>query len=100
MTTRTTTRKIHFSRPFELEGIDGPCPAGIYDVVTDEETIEDLTFLAWRRMATVMEIRRGGSVQAVLVDPTELDRALARDLEAGPRPDSGVANPSHLPRHP
>jgi hypothetical protein len=88
MSTRTTTKTITFRRPVALSGFDGPCPAGTYDVVTDEETIDDLTFLAWRRVATVIHVRNGGAVQAIRVDPIELDALLLADNDSRLSPES------------
>ncbi len=47
-------------RPFVLPGVDGLQPAGTYDVDTDEESIDDVSFLAWRRVATMIHQLVGG----------------------------------------
>ena len=54
MNLRTTSRTITFARPFSLDGLDETQPAGTYTVQTDEEPIEGLSFLAYRRVATVI----------------------------------------------
>ena len=54
MSLRTTSRTITFARPFSLDGLDETQPAGSYTVQTDEEPIEGLSFLAYRRVATVI----------------------------------------------
>jgi hypothetical protein len=50
-------------------------PAGTYAVDIDEELIEELSFLAYWRVATTIYLplhqRRHGSVQTVRVDPQE-----------------------------
>ena len=83
MTLRTTSKTITFARPFSLDGLDETQPAGSYTVRTDEEPIEGLSFLAYRRVATAIFLplsRRGeGSFQAAPVTPEDLDAALARD---------------------
>ena len=83
MTSRTTTKTITFSRPFSLPGLDETQPAGTYTVQTDEEPIEGLSFLAYRRIATVifLPLRRGGtgSFQAIPVTPEALDAAQVQD---------------------
>lgn len=79
MTTRTSRRTVSFSKPFHLNGLDGLQPAGEYLVDTDEETIDELTFIAWRRVATMIHIRRHGTTQVFRVDPVELDATLMRD---------------------
>lgn len=49
---------------------------GAYTVQTDEELLEGLSFLAYRRVATVIfvPLRHGGpgSLQAITIDPREL----------------------------
>ena len=83
MTSRTTTKTITFSRPFSLPGLDETQPAGTYTVQTDEEPIEGLSFLAYRRIATVifLPLRHGGtgSFQAIPVTPEALDAAQVQD---------------------
>jgi hypothetical protein len=37
MTTRSRSKSVVFSHPFELKGVDGILPPGDYGVVTDEE---------------------------------------------------------------
>ncbi len=78
---RTTRESVTFDRPFSLSAVDGVQPAGTYTVAIDEELIEGLSFLAYRRVATTiyLPLRSGaGSLQAVTVDPRELMAALDR----------------------
>jgi hypothetical protein len=83
MNLRTTSRTITFERPFSLAGLDESQPAGTYTIQTDEEPIEGLSFLAYRRVATVIFLPLGkgglGSFQAISVTPEALDAAQARD---------------------
>jgi hypothetical protein len=83
MTSRTTTKTITFSRPFSLPGLDETQPAGTYTVQTDQEPIEGLSFLAYRRIATIifLPLRHGGtgSFQAIPVTPEALDAAQEQD---------------------
>jgi hypothetical protein len=76
---RTTRESVIFDRPFSLAAVDEVQPAGTYTVEIDEELIEGLSFLAYRRVATTiyLPLRPGGhgSVQAVKVDPRELTAA-------------------------
>jgi hypothetical protein len=84
---RTRRETVTFARPFRLRGVDEAQPAGAYTVETDEEPIEGLSFMAYRRIATVifLPLARGGSgsFQAVPVDPPALDAAIAADKAAG-----------------
>ena len=52
MPMRTTNKTITFHQPFRLEGVDGVLPPADYRVVTDEEIIEGLSFVAYHRVAT------------------------------------------------
>jgi hypothetical protein len=54
MTLRTTSKVITFVHPFALPGLDHAQPSGAYTVPTDEEPIEGLSFLAYRRVATLI----------------------------------------------
>ena len=57
-------------------------PAGTYRVDVEEEQIDGLSFLAYRRLATFIRVPvagRGDCTQSLLVDPKELEQALARD---------------------
>ena len=76
---RTKRESVTFDRPFLLGAVDGLQPAGTYAVDIDEELMEGLSFSPTRRVATTiyLPLRSGsGSVQAVRVDPRELDAAL------------------------
>ncbi|ANY82644.1 hypothetical protein BB934_30735 (plasmid) [Microvirga ossetica] len=76
---RTTRETMTFDRPFSLMAVDKMQPAGTYAIDIDEELIEGLSFLAYRRVATTiyLPLHQGnhGSVQAVRVDPQELTAA-------------------------
>ncbi len=99
MTTRTTKTTVTFTRPFSLSGFDGMQPAGSYSVETDEELLDGVSFPAYRRMATMMQLgpiisgksgtkgNAGGILQVAVINPTELDAALAADHVGAPIPD-------------
>lgn len=80
---RTTRIKVEFRKPFTLPGFDGPQPAGTYSIAIDEEPVEELSFLAYRRTAAWIDIVDPraplGSSECVRVDPQALDAALQRD---------------------
>ena len=88
MTLRTTSKVITFVHPFALPGLDHAQPSGAYTVQTDEEPIEGLSFLAYRRVVTVIFLPlrpgRSGSFQAICVAPEELEAAQACDVSASP----------------
>ena len=83
MTVRTSQRTVTFTWPFSLNGLDGAQPAGTYTVQTHEESLPGLSFLAWRRSATLIFLpsRPGGAFveQLVEIDPLELEAAQERD---------------------
>lgn len=89
MTLRTSRRNVTFRHAFSLKGIDGALPPGTYVVETDEERLEHLSFTAYRRVATSLQVPIGGSgysYQMVQVEPAELERIEQRDLESGHPP--------------
>ena len=76
---------VTFHRPFSLEGVGRLLPAGSYEVVTDEELIEGLSFPVYRRVATTMLVPAQscpGSVEMLTVDPPSLAAAIERDAAA------------------
>jgi hypothetical protein len=83
MTTRTTETLITFSHPFRMSAFDRLLPAGTYRVVTDEEEILGLSFLAYQRMATTLHTPAISMPQAhsecLPVTQADLDAALLRD---------------------
>jgi hypothetical protein len=86
MTSRTSSKIVTFSHPFMLSGIGGIQPAGTYTVETEEELIQELSFPAYRRTATLMFLLQPGSgtlAQIATIDPLELEVALERDAIKG-----------------
>ncbi len=78
----TYTRVVAFAHPFRLGGMEAVAPPGTYEVEVEEETLP-VSFAATRRVATRFHLKRGGSVEVLTVDPTELDAALALDAAGG-----------------
>jgi hypothetical protein len=81
---RTLSKTVVFSKPFLLKGVDRILPAGDYRVVTDEELIEGLSFLAFPRVATMIflpaQSHRASSMEMVTIDPLDLQAAQDRDV--------------------
>jgi hypothetical protein len=77
MTTRTRRKLVTFARPFLLRAVDAIQPAGTYNVDTDEELIDGLSFLAYRRTATWIHLpsitTKSGCSEMILVEPSELE---------------------------
>ena len=82
MTTRTQRRTIEFRRAFLLKGIDRILPPGKYDIVSDEELIEGLSFPVYRRVSTIIFVpaaAQASAIEMVTVDPRDLQSAQDRD---------------------
>jgi hypothetical protein len=84
MTIRTTRKTITFTRPFCLNEAEKLLPPGTYAVDTDEELIDGLSFLAYRRIATLLHLpsisSKSTTSEVVTVDPVGLKEALDRDV--------------------
>jgi hypothetical protein len=82
MAMRTTDKIITFHRPFFLKGADRVLPPADYRVVTDEELIQGLSFVAYHRVATVIFVpaASGSAVEMVTINPLDLE--VSRDLDA------------------
>ncbi|MGY4571993.1 hypothetical protein [Bradyrhizobium sp. USDA 3256] len=59
MATRSRREVVTFKHSFQIRGIDHPLPAGSYQVITDEEMIEGLSFACYRRVATMIIVPAG-----------------------------------------
>lgn len=85
MTIRTTSKTVTFIAPFFQSGLDKVVPAGSYTVETDEELLEGVSFPAYRRLSTLIHLHakfaNGEVAETVVIDPKELDAALALDVE-------------------
>jgi hypothetical protein len=86
MLTRTKRVTLTFRHPFSLKGVDRRLAAGEYEVATDEELIEGLSFPVYRRVATLIflpaDASRQASMEMVTVDPDDLAAAHQRDQAA------------------
>ncbi|HET9395294.1 MAG TPA: hypothetical protein VFO36_04495 [Nitrospiraceae bacterium] len=73
-----------FPRSFELAGVVYPLPAGSYEIISDEELIEGLSFPVYRRVSTWIMARRspGAATEMVPIDPDELAKVQASQLDA------------------
>lgn len=98
MSTRTIRATVHFSASFTIAGLGAAQPPGDYEVDHDEEQIEGLSWLAYRRVATLMHLPAIGAVSAtrqlIAIDPADLDAALVKDAQVGsarPAPHSNAA---------
>ena len=85
MTLRTRRETIVFTHPFRLRGLDRELPAGPYDVVTDEELIEGLSFPVFRRVATMITVPcappHRGAVEMIAIEPDAISAARHADSD-------------------
>jgi hypothetical protein len=95
MTERSTERVVSFRHSFLLRHADRRLPPGEYRILIEEESIEGLSFLAFRTTSMSMEVPLGtdgvtrvglggsSSMEMVPVDAAELDLALDSDRRDG-----------------
>ena len=85
MSTRTKRSTVHFAAPFALRGVDEIQPPGDYAIDEDEELIDGISWLAYRRVATFIHLPAMSSSsmtsQLVAIDHSELEVALQQDRE-------------------
>lgn len=86
MTTRSRRETVHFKHPFRIRGIDRLLPPGAYEVVTDEEMIEGLSFPSYRRVATMIMVPgaapRNSSMEMISISSIDLSDAQRNDASA------------------
>jgi hypothetical protein len=83
MTMRSRHETVTFQHPFRIRGIDRLLPPGAYEVITDEETIEGLTFPAFRRVATMIMVPAAAQRSAMeLVSIGSVDLSDAQRIDA------------------
>jgi hypothetical protein len=77
MTTRSRRETVSFRHPFRIRGVDRVLPAGSYQVITDEEMIEGLSFAAFRRVATMIEVpaETGRAIELISIGSVDLSDA-------------------------
>ena len=96
MKTRTSEKTVTFRRPFVLAGLDEVLPAGDYSVETEEELVDGISYVAYRRTETVLRlhVKSGPShlTRAMTIDPVELEAALERDAKPAEPPAGRVAS--------
>lgn len=77
---RTKSTTVTFQLPFLVDGYDRELPAGDYQLATDEELVEGLSFPAYRRVATHLYIHpKPGITEMLPVSWAEITAAQLRD---------------------
>jgi hypothetical protein len=86
MTTRSRRETITFLHPFRIKGIDRLLRAGPYEVITDEEMIEGLSFASFRRVATMIMVPgappRSSTMEMISISSVDLADAQRIDASA------------------
>lgn len=81
MTMRTHATTVTFNKRFAFPDSATTHRPGTFRVETDEESIEGLSFVAYRRIATRIHIGRPGSIEVHTIDPEVLDWLLEQDRD-------------------
>ena len=82
---RTSEQVVTFYNAFSFSCLDEQLPAGDYKIQTDEELIQGLSFVSFRRIDTMIYLKgkhgRPGETRILSIDPDELDVALNKDVQ-------------------
>jgi hypothetical protein len=85
VTVRSRRETVTFQHPFRIRGIDRLLPSGAYEVITDEEMIEGLSFPAFRRVATMIMVpaaAHSSAMEMISIGSVELSDAQRIDASA------------------
>ena len=86
MTTRSRRETVHFRHPFHIKGIDRQLAAGAYEIITDEEMIEGLSFPSFRRIATMIMVPgappQRAAMEMISISAVDLSEAQRIDASA------------------
>ncbi|MEA2951159.1 MAG: hypothetical protein QOJ96_679 [Alphaproteobacteria bacterium] len=83
MTMRSRRETVTFRHPFRIKGIDRQLQPGTYEVITDGEMIEGLSFASFRRVATMIMVPgaapRSSSMEMISISAIDLSDAQRED---------------------
>jgi hypothetical protein len=84
MTMRSRRETVTFRHPFQIRGVDRLLPPGAYEVVTDEEMIEGLSFPAFRRVATMIMVPavQNSAMEMISIGSVDLSDTQRMDASA------------------
>jgi hypothetical protein len=84
MTMRSRRETVHFRHPFRIKGIDRELAPGAYEIITDEEMIEGLSFPCFRRVATMIMVPGATPRQSsmVMISISSIDLSDAQRIDA------------------
>jgi hypothetical protein len=79
---------VTFKHPFRIKGIERLLQPGAYEVVTDEELIEGLSFPCFRRVATMIMVPglppQHSQTEMISINSVDLANAQQADATASP----------------
>jgi hypothetical protein len=84
MTMRSRRETVHFNHPFRIKGIDRQLAPGDYEVITDEEMIEGLSFPSFRRAATMIMVPSAlqrCTIEMISISAVDLSKAQHADAQ-------------------
>jgi hypothetical protein len=94
MNTRSTRSTVKIFHPFTLRGQSEVLPAGDYDILVEEELLQDMNFLAYRKTATFLIVARKGKTEMREISGKDLEAVLKRDRAANDDQQTREAAPS------
>lgn len=86
MNTRSSMSTVTLLHPFTLSGDHDVLPAGTYEVLVEEELLQGLSFLAYRKTASYLIVVGKGRNAG----RTEMREIFGNDLEAVLRDDQAI----------
>lgn len=89
MTTRSRMETVNFSHPFRIRGVDRTLPSGMYEIISEDELIEGLSFPCYRRVSTFIMAPAAPPYQASMemIAIAAIDLAEAQHIDASARLD-------------
>jgi hypothetical protein len=96
MNTRSTRSTVKFFHPFNLKGQSETLPAGDYDILVEEELLQDMNFLGYRKTATYLIVSGKGRTVMREISGKDLEAVLSRDRAANDdiQKDGAASSPS------
>src|SRR5882757_2402722 len=77
--TRSRRETVAFKHPFQIASVERLLPAGSYEVITDEELMEGLSFPHFRCVATMMMVPAPPPHSSEMVTISSIDLSDARE---------------------
>lgn len=97
---RTYETRITFRHPFAIYGYKDILPAGSYRLDVEEESLDGLSFTAFRRKEVVLHLnanpKRPGVSEMLTLDPHEIDAAVNWDRRNDPGADHSRPKSRHF----